>query len=232
VGESFTPRFKVQEGLNLFHRLPRSLSIKRGDMIYIQRGQTHWLVPELFGSYRKAFKTLLIFDMDDPVYLLYPKETKKICRAVDGVVVASDSLRQYAEKYCKKTFLVPNPVGTDFYIRNEIKKSNQKGPIIIGWVGMASTMPFLEVLSQPLSKLGMKYDLCLHVITGPGDCSDLVPHFENIKIKLIKWDIRTVVEHMNRFDIGVMPLYDNEECRARGAVKSPEYRAELPGQYQ
>ena len=169
-----------------------------------------------------------IYDFDDAFYLKYRSgrfkflspflnnKFNKIITGAAAVTAGNRHLVSYAKDFNKNTIYFPTVVDTEVYRMGSKEKVKT---LCIGWVGSPSTAPYLKQLIHPLSEFGKKNKVQLRVIGGDP------PEIPNIEVISIPWKESDVVSNINRFDVGVMPLHDDEWSRGKCAFKLIQYMA-------
>ena len=199
------------------------------NVIYMQRELLPF-GPPIFERLLKKSNTKLIFDYDDALFihknstyntaasfLRSAHKTTEIFKVVHCVLAGNSYLRDKAREYCDQaiTFEVAEDNGR---ITQRPSHTNTKD-VTIGWLGSTSTVKYTKLISKTLLKIHKKYPEVQFVFMG-GD-----PDYEisGLPIRHMTWSLDNELKALKIFDIGIMPLPNEEWSKGKSGRKARTY---------
>jgi len=208
-------------------RLKDLMKVRRYDIIFVHQGLCYFGPPILEYLIAKLNNNI-IYDVDDahfskPTFAsgfaarFYDRNRiAKISKLSKQVIVSVDYIKKYVEKFNSNVTVIPTSIDTSRYTSKNYDKQNSSS-IVIGWVGTASGLIYLQTLEDVMQKLSTSYNIELRIISS-----------HSIKIPAVKvvhrmWTLENEIKDLQSIDIGIMPLPNTEFERGKGGFKLIQY---------
>ncbi len=201
----------------LLRRVRDIFSANFYDMVFIHREACPF-EGSFYEALFKKFGKKVVFDFDDSIFLKKPKKTRVAVSISNCVIVGNEFLKEYALKYNTNVVVLPTCIDTKNYFPKD--KPNEKERIIIGWMGTTFTAIYLDLLKNVFKILADKYKNVEFRIIG-GELRGV----EKLPLITKEWSLDAEIEELQDFDIGVMPMFDDDMAKGKCAFKIIEYMA-------
>ncbi|HPP86825.1 MAG TPA: hypothetical protein PLM75_03060 [bacterium] len=205
------------------------------------------IISQLITEYCKSKKIKVFYEMDDnlinvpithPFYFFYNKLKNKlilILKAVDGIIVSTQELKKYYQKFNNNIFVYENLLPKEILEYSSKSTENSNPKIIIGYSGSLSYYKDTVVMFKVWLKIGFRIIGPLRPFMNSKDvCNKNIMlsvnsqnYITDIPIEYIDgvenyYDYLKILS-ANRFDIGFSPLINNRFNNCKSNIKYLEY---------
>lgn len=197
------------------------------DLLFVQKV----IFPPLLRFFFRFSCTPLVYDFDDAIFTTEVRERnwlaqRKYNRNAAGVpamlrraqlaLVENEYTASFARNHCPRVAIITGPIDTERYCPRSAARVRKE--IVLGWIGSSSTLPYLEMIRPALEEIGKSLGhVRLHVVGAIG------VELQHMPVVAKAWSLEEEVEDLRDFDIGLMPMPDDEWTRGKGGYKLLQY---------
>ncbi|MCS6992156.1 MAG: glycosyltransferase family 4 protein [Chitinophagales bacterium] len=201
------------------------------DVVFVQR-EAFMLGTAWFERHLKSRRTRLIYDFDDALWLgdtsnanarfawlKRPTKINRILKTADLVIAGNDYLAAYAQKFNSQVIVIPSVVDTERFRPKQPDSEKQR--LCIGWSGSHTTYRHFQLVLPALTTIHEKFKDQIQITV----LGNMPPGERALPIRWEKWTPETEHEQLSNFDIGLMPLPEEEWSKGKCGFKALLYMA-------
>jgi len=219
------------EAVLFFQRVKR---VSDYDLVVVQKG--------LLSTHLRSFEQKLgqrakriLYDLDDDVLgqLIVEfgspalrrwqdkDQNKKLAGLSRKVIVGNHFLKEKVLPLNPQTVVLPTPVDAERFCPGD-QNLKAASEVVIGWIGMEIGLGYLKKLAPVFERLSQRYALRVKVISRTQN-TDAPFSLPGVKTQFVRWSYETEVREMRSFDIGVMPVIEDEWGPGKCGLKLLQY---------
>lgn len=180
--------------------------------------------PAIFPYLWKLFGKRVIYDFDDAIYLKNmsqvnrmvsflkrPANTMTFIQSSQRVIAGNNHLARYASRYNSSIVMIPTPIDTVYFAPVQ---NGKREKVCVGWSGSWTTLPHFYLVKEELKTLTRRYPSVRVKVFGTR-----VANIPGVPLEALDWSLESELEQLRSFDIGIMPLPDDEWSRGKCGFK-------------
>lgn len=150
----------------------------------------------------------LVVDIDDAVFLRHPQKFEQLMQMADLVVCGNRFLMDKVEPLNSHRLHIPTCVDMNAYSARSPLAEN---PVpVVGWMGTTGNLKYLQVAAPALRQVAQEHSFELRIVVP--DAQPLLDiNLSGVNVVHERWDPANEVCQLQRMDIGLMPLFPDQE---------------------
>lgn len=184
--------------------------------------------------YERLLPVPFVLDFDDAIWmsspggangvfarLRFPGKTASIARLAGAVTVGNGYLAEWARRFNDDVTILPTTIDLSRYEVQPPRAPPDGAPFVIVWMGSFSTLPYLELVRQPLERLASERPVEVRVVCD----RPLQRPIVGATNTFVQWTAANEAPDIGAADVGIMPLADDEFARGKCGCKALQYMA-------
>jgi len=214
--------------VGLLRRFRDLLLATRCDVVFIHR-EAFPYGPPILERLLSLLGCKMALDFDDALFISHPEEDSRglyhwmknpsrfraTLQLATHAVAGNSFLADYARHHCREVSVIPSVIDSRRYVAKPVRNSDQ--PLVIGWMGSPSTAGNLFLVKSALSRLLDRYKVQLRVVGAT------LPTSWGLPAECREFQLASEIQDLQSFDVGIMPLTDDEWTKGKCAFKALQY---------
>lgn len=210
-------------------RFLQNLAIWRPHVILFQKR----LLPSALLVLAHRAGARLVFDFDDAIYLGHAsvkagnkpvwqrQRLETMLASMDHVIAGNEHLAVFAGRLNSRVSVLPTPVDTELFSPRACgARAPDTDRIVVGWIGSSENLWYLQQIAPALREVCDRNPQVSFKVV-----SDSHLEIPGVRIENKRWALADEASDLCDFDIGIMPLTDDEWSRGKCAFKALLYMA-------
>jgi glycosyltransferase involved in cell wall biosynthesis len=190
------------------------------------RHDASWIQKEMIwgrDSLERFTKGPRFFDVDDAIWAETDgseQQMAKLASHMDVVVAGNQTIAEWFSRHARDVRVIYTAIDADLF-RPPDPATVKDHPFTIIWTGQQVTLHHLAVAEPALATFMNRHpEVRFHAIS---DVEPVMPSLPADRVTWLPWSPEVEVTGIQDADVGIMPLVDNENGRAKCGFKMLQY---------
>ena len=200
--------------------------LKQYDIVFMHQYFYHPMRSPILELMVRFLSKKFVFYYFDPIWnnaqttdQANRKKLARIIKASDHVIVANEYLADYASQFSHNVSVLPMTVDMSEYCPSN-NRNNDK--LVVGFCGAPYNYIYLKELIPVFKYFQEKdYKVEFRVVSGGA----LPDYLEGLGIQYVKWSPDNEITELQKIDVGIVPLADDDWTRGKFSIKLIEHMA-------
>ena len=140
----------------------------------------------------------------------------------DLIIAGNRFLKEYLSQFNSNIVIIPTCIDTDVFVQKS-GTTPAGQPCVIGWMGTTFNLNYLKLVAPALRNLATRVDFELKLIAPEAEPLAAID-LTGVQVRFEKWNGDTEVEQLAECDIGLMPLFlEDDWNKFKCALKLLQY---------
>ncbi len=194
----------LKRGTRAWHWL--AAYFREFDIIYVEREIFDTDQIDMEIKFRSICQRMVL-DIDDAVFLRYPKKFDKLLPMADLVVCGNRFIQDYVRPTNKSSICIPTCIDLDNYT-STVSHSTTTHPVV-GWMGTSGNLNNLQVAATALRTVAKEIPFTLQIVV-PDIATLQRLDLQGVSIDHRKWTAETEIDLLMKMSVGLMPLLQQD----------------------
>jgi glycosyltransferase involved in cell wall biosynthesis len=196
------------------------------DVIYVVKAPRI----DLLRRIKVLSRPRILFHVSDAFWLPFLRshgwqDAEEMIALADAITTTNEFTAGHIRQSNANVFVVPDCPQVEDFDRRRSAVQHADSPVVVGWIGTPLTATSLFRIWEPLERIAIAHSGWTLRLVGTGlEHLINIPRFENVRWSALPgYDQEAMIDEVLSMHIGLFPLFEGDDARARGSLKALIY---------